>query len=93
MRGLEERFESRVLPLFRRRTREVGELIPELYPHGLAGGGFELALRGLLGDGAPLSKSSVGRLGAKWTAEHEAWSRRPLDDREPVCTRGPTGST
>ncbi len=84
VRGLEERFESRVLPLFQRRTREVGELIPELYPHGLAEGDFELALRGLLGDGAPLSKSSVGRLGAKWTAEHEAWSRRPLDDRELV---------
>lgn len=61
VRGLEERFESRVLPLFRRRTREVGDLIPELYLHGLAEGNFELALRGLLGDGAPLSKSSVGR--------------------------------
>ena len=84
VRGLEERFESRVLPLFQRRTREVGELIPELYLHGLAEGDFELALRGLLGDGAPLSKSSVGRLRAKWTAEHEAWSRRPLNDRELV---------
>ena len=84
VRGLEERFESRVLPLFQRRTREVGELIPELYPHGLAEGDFELALRGLLGDGAPLSKSSVGRLRARWTAEHEAWSRRPLEGRELV---------
>ena len=84
VRGLEERFESRVLPLFQRRTREVGELIPELYLHGLAEGDFELALRGLLGDGAPLSKSSVGRLRAKWTVEHEAWSRRPLGDRELV---------
>ena len=84
VRGIEERFESRVPPLFQRRTREVGELIPELYLHGLAEGDFELALRGLLGDGAPLSKSSVGRLRAKWTAEHEAWSRRPLNDRELV---------
>ena len=84
VRGLEERFESRVLPLFQRRTREVGELIPELYLHGLAEGDFELALRGLLGDGAPLSKSSVGRLRARWTAEHDAWSRRPLEDRELV---------
>ena len=84
VRGLEERFESRVLPLFQRRTREVGELIPELYLHGLAEGDFELALRGLLGDGAPLSKSSVGQLRARWTAEHEAWSRRPLEGHEPV---------
>ena len=84
VRGLEERFESRVPSLFRRRTREVGDPIPELEPHGLAKGDFELAPRGLQGDGAPLSKSSVGRLKARWTAEHEAWSRRRLDDREVV---------
>ena len=29
VRGLEERFESRILPLFKRRTREVGELLPQ----------------------------------------------------------------
>jgi len=44
VRGLEERFESRILPLFRRRTEEVGELLPQLYLHGLAQGDFELAL-------------------------------------------------
>ena len=54
VRGLEERFESRVLPLFLRRTKEVGALLPELYLHGLAEGDFELAMRGLLGEGAPL---------------------------------------
>ena len=32
MRGLEERFVSRVLPLFQRRTREVGAVLPELHP-------------------------------------------------------------
>jgi putative transposase len=30
VRGMDERFESRVLPLFARRTRGVAELIPEL---------------------------------------------------------------
>jgi len=35
-RDLERRVESRVLPLFKRRTQEVGELLPELYLHGLA---------------------------------------------------------
>lgn len=54
VRGLAERFESRVLPLFKRRTEEVGRLLPELYLHGLAEGDFDLALRGLLGEGAPL---------------------------------------
>jgi hypothetical protein len=40
-----ERFESRLLPAFKRRTEEVGRLLPELYLHGLAQGDFDLALR------------------------------------------------
>jgi putative transposase len=34
VRGLEERFVSRILPLFARRTKEVGELLPELWRRG-----------------------------------------------------------
>jgi hypothetical protein len=30
VRGLSERFESRLLPAFKRRTEEVGRLLPEL---------------------------------------------------------------
>jgi putative transposase len=84
VRGLAQRFESRVLPLFARRTRAVGELLPELYLHGLAQGDFELALRGLLGEGAPLSASSIGRLKAVWQQEFEAWNQRDLSDLEVV---------
>lgn len=84
VKGLEERFESRILPLFARRTAEVGNLIPELYLHGLSHGDFELALRGLLGDGAPLSASSVARLKEKWQAEKAAWDQRSLADLEVV---------
>src|SRR3989475_13133742 len=51
LRGLGARFESRLLPLFKRRTEEVGRLLPELYLHGLAHGDFDLALRGLPGGG------------------------------------------
>jgi len=36
VRGLEQRFEGRLLPLFVRRTEEVAELLPQLYLHGLA---------------------------------------------------------
>src|SRR6266508_4878054 len=61
VRGLADRFVSRVLPLFNRRTREVGELLPTLYLHGLALGDFDLALRGLLGDAVPLSPASLAR--------------------------------
>jgi transposase-like protein len=81
---LEERFQSRILPLFARRTEKVGALLPELYLHGLSQGDFELALRGLLGEQAPLSASTVARLKQKWQAEYEGWSFRSLPDREVV---------
>ncbi len=84
VRDLEERFESRILPLFLRRTQEVGDLLPELYLHGLSEGDFDLALRGLLGDGAPLSASSVARLKEKWQAEYGAWKSRSLADNQVV---------
>ena len=84
VRDLDERFESRVLPLFARRTKEVGALIPELYLHGLAEGDFDLALRGLLGEDAPLSKPTIRRLKAVWAEEFEAWNRRSLEGREVV---------
>jgi transposase-like protein len=51
VRDLGERFVSKILPLFKRQSKEVRGLIPELYLHGLASGDFELALRELLGEG------------------------------------------
>lgn len=80
VRDLEERFASRLLPLFLRRTEEVAGLLPALYLHGLALGDFELALRGLLGDAAPLSASSLVRLKATWQAQYMAWQQRDLSD-------------
>src|SRR5688572_25290615 len=84
IRGLEERFESLILPFFTRRTKEVGELLPELYLHGLAHGDFELALRGLLGEGAPLSGASIARLKADWQQQYEVWASRSLADLDIV---------
>ena len=84
VRNTEERFESRVLPLFARKSKKVADLIPELYLHGLAEGDFDLALRGLLGDEAPVSASTVARLKEKWHAELAEWRQRPLDDLEVV---------
>ena len=78
IRGLEERFESRILPLFQRRTDEVSNLIPELYLHGLSTGDFDAALSGLLGEGAALSSATVMRLKEKWHAEKENWDTRSL---------------
>jgi putative transposase len=84
IRGLSARFVSRVLPLLKRRTREVGARLPQLYLHGLALGDFDLALRGLLGDAAPRSPASLARLKAQWQLEYEAWKQRRLDDLEVV---------
>ena len=84
VRGLEQRFVSRILPLFKRRTNDVSELLPELYLHGLSCGDFDLALRGLLGEDAPISASTVMRLKEKWHSELGVWKSRSLDDLEVV---------
>ena len=84
VRDTEERFVSRLLPLFVSRTAKVSELIPELYLHGLSEGDFDLALRGLLGDDAPLSASTVSRLKERWNAELAEWRGRRLDELEVV---------
>ncbi|HUO77831.1 MAG TPA: transposase [Thermodesulfovibrionales bacterium] len=83
LRGAEG-FESKVLPLFKRRSRELGDMLPELYLHGLAKGDFDLALRGLLGSGAPLSSASIDRLKAKWQLEYEQWKQRDLSSLKVV---------
>jgi putative transposase len=89
VRGLEQRFERRLLRLFVRRTEAVSELLPQLYLHGLAQADFELALRGLLGDGAPLSASSIERLRAKWQLESSAHQRDRSSAQEGiVCGEG-----
>lgn len=84
VRGMDEQFTSRVLPLFVRRSPQVGEMLPQLYLHGLASGDFELAMRGLLGDGAALSASSILRLKACWQAEYASWKQRSLEASEVV---------
>ena len=66
VRGLEQRFKSRLLPLFARRTPEAN------------------ALRGLLGEDAPLSAATVSRLKEQWHAEQAQWASRPLADLEVV---------
>ena len=84
VRSTEDRFESKIIPFFKRRSKEVGQLLPELYLHGLSKGDFELALRGLLGEGAPLSASSIDRLKAKWQREYEEWKQLDISKLEVV---------
>ena len=44
----------------------------------------DLVLRGLLGEEAALSASTVSRLKEKWHSELEVWQSRSLDDLEVV---------
>ena len=86
VRGVEERFESRVLPLFARRTKELGELLPELYLARTVGGRLRAGDAGdLLGEGAPLVEvddpEAAGRDGRR-SSKNGASSR--LEGREVV---------
>lgn len=75
-------FASEVLPSYQRRSQAVQELIPELYVQGLATGDFEPALRGLLGESAALSPSTIVRLKAQWESEYEVWRTRSLAEHQ-----------
>ena len=62
----------------------MSELIPQLYLHGLSEGDFDLALRGLLGNDAPVSAATVARLKDRWNVELSEWRDRRLDELEVV---------
>ncbi len=80
VRDLEERFESRILPKFMRQSTKVQSVLPQLYLEGLALRDFDRALRGLLGEGAPLSASSIARLKEHWLEEFDEWSNAPIEE-------------
>ena len=77
--GKRNRFSSRILPAYARRSPKVTEVLPILYLHGLSTGDFGPALRDLLGeDASGLSSSSIQRLTEQWQPEHAAFRTREL---------------
>ena len=84
VRNTADRFESQVLPYFHRKSKQLGQLLPELYLHGLATGDFERAMRGMLGKGAPLSRASIQRLKSTWQLEYDEWTAQDLSGLEVV---------
>jgi putative transposase len=76
---LEVPYESEIVPRYERLTQEMKALLPELYLHGLSTGDFDPALGWLLGEGAPLSPTSIVRLKKKWEREYQQWSNRRLE--------------
>jgi transposase-like protein len=83
--GERQRFRSRILPPYLRRSPKVAEVLPLLYLHGLSTGDFRAALPVLLGeDAAGLSPTTITRLTAEWETEYQQWSKRSLADRDDV---------
>src|SRR3954467_3479255 len=77
--GERQKFNSRILPAYARRSPKVTEVLPVLYLHGLSTGDFGPALRDLLGeDASGLSSSSIARLTEQWQADHAAFKARQL---------------
>ena len=80
-----ERFASKILPPYLRKTKSIEELLPWLYLKGISTGGFHEALQALLGPDCPgLSATTITRLKAGWEQEHQEWSQRSLVDKEYV---------
>jgi putative transposase len=75
----QERFASRILPKFMRRSASLDSLIPALYLQGISTDDFPTALEAILGPQAKgLSATTVVRLKEAWATEYTEWSRRDL---------------
>ena len=69
--GERQKFSSRILPAYARRSPKVTDVLPILYLRGLSTGDFGPALRDLLGeDASGLSASAISRLTRQWEADH-----------------------
>jgi transposase-like protein len=80
-----EKFTSKILPPYLRKTKSIEELIPWLYLKGISTGDMSEALAALVGVEADgLSASTVTRLKGVWEADFKAWNQRCLEDKHYV---------
>lgn len=75
-----EKFRSKLVQPYQKRSQTLDTLFPQLFIEGLATRDFEPALRSLLGAEAALSPSTVSRLNQQFKAEYCAWQQRPITD-------------
>ena len=76
--GERQRFSSAILPAWARKSRQMTEVLPLLYLHGLSSGDFAPALEQFLGTAAGLSASAITRLTSQWQDEARAFAERDL---------------
>jgi len=81
VRGSAERFDSKVLPPYRRRFEDVDKTLHELWVQGLSTRDFEPSLRALLGHETPLSPSTISRVNKQFHDEYKTWCKRPIANR------------
>ena len=80
-----EKFTSKLLPPYLRKTKNLEELIPWLYLKGISTGDMGEALQALVGpEAAGLSASTVTRLKEVWEQEFKAWRSRSLEGKKYV---------
>ena len=80
-----QRFTSKILPPYLRRTKAIEELIPWLYLKGISTNDFGEALAALLGpDAKGLSPTTITRLKATWADEYRQWASSDLSDKQYV---------
>jgi len=83
--GEREPFNSKLLPPYLRRTKNVDELLPWLYLKGISTGDFAEALSALLGaDAKGLSPNTIQRLKEGWSKEYAEWNTRDLTGKRYV---------
>ena len=76
--GVRQRFSSKILPAWSRRSPKVAEVLPLLYLHGLSSLDFAPALEQFLGSGQGLSAATVTRLTGQWQDEAKTFAARDL---------------
>ncbi len=79
------RFNSRLVPPYLKRTKNVEEFIPWLYLKGVSTGDMQSARETLLGEGVgDLSAGTVSRLKQSWEADYDQWRQQDLSRRRYV---------
>jgi putative transposase len=79
--SVRQRFSSKILAPWCRKSPKISEVLPLLYLHGLSSGDFVPALEQFLGSAAGLSPATVTRLTKQWSNDHAAFQERDLSDR------------
>lgn len=77
---LREVFDSKILAKYQRATGAFDALMSQLYLHGLSTNDFQLGLRAVFGEDAPLSPASIVRLKAQWEEDFRSWIKSKLEE-------------